>query len=137
MLAQTASTVVHYVGGAEVRYAATASNGAGALKEVRRTAGNVLVVQDVSREVYQLKRLTLLTDFQGSTHRVLSAMTQQPVAPVTSTSFDAWASFATARRGANLGHRPGDVAAIQHDARLHGPRDGRAGGRDPHERAAV
>ncbi|MFC4821945.1 toxin TcdB middle/N-terminal domain-containing protein, partial [Dokdonella ginsengisoli] len=88
-LAQSASTVVHYVGGAEIRYLATANNGAGALREVRRTVGNVLVVQDVSRGAYQLKRLTLLTDFQGSTHRVLSAMTQQPVAPVASTSFDA------------------------------------------------
>jgi hypothetical protein len=41
--------VVHYVGGAEIRYLATANNGAGTLQEVRRTAGNVLVVQDMSR----------------------------------------------------------------------------------------
>lgn len=67
---------MHYVSGAEIRYLATANNGAGTLREVRRTAGNVLVVQDMSRGFYQLKRLTLLTDFQSSTHWVLSAMMQ-------------------------------------------------------------
>ncbi|MBO9661427.1 RHS repeat-associated core domain-containing protein [Dokdonella sp.] len=90
--ATSALSVVHYVGGAEIRYAATAGNGAGALQEVRRYVGNVLVVQKASGGAYALKRQILLTDAQGSTHQVLGAMDLRPVNGTSPASFDPWGS---------------------------------------------
>lgn len=84
------ASVVHFVGGAEVRYAATASEGAGTLMEVRRYIGNVLSIQRGSGATYSLKRQVLLTDRQGSTHLVLGAMTLRPVNEASPMSFDVW-----------------------------------------------
>ncbi|MFC4820070.1 RHS repeat-associated core domain-containing protein [Dokdonella ginsengisoli] len=88
--ALSADTVVHEVGGAQIRYTATSTDGAGALQEVRRYVGNVLVVQSGSGANYRLTRQVLLTDRQGSTHQVLGAMTLQPVNAASPSSFDAW-----------------------------------------------
>ncbi len=99
-----------------------------ALQEVRRYVGNVLVVQSGSGAGYRLTRQVLLTDRQGSTHQVLGAMTLQMMNAASLSSFDAWGP--APRRG-ELGSGvavdagSGKPAEIEHDARLHRPRDGR------------
>lgn len=84
-----AESVVHTVGGAEIRYSAS-GDAAGALQhEVRRYVGNVIVVQSGSGVNYRLKRQIVLADRQGSTYQVLGAMSLRPIhaGPM---SFDAW-----------------------------------------------
>jgi RHS repeat-associated protein len=73
-LGSAASAVTHYVGSAEVRYTSV-SNQAGALVEVRRYLGPVILVQDASQTI---QRQYLLTDAQGSTAAVLTEWGARP-----------------------------------------------------------
>lgn len=85
-----ADTVVHWVGGAQVRYTASVAGGANVLEDVRRMAGNTMVTQGGSGPGYSLKRQVVLRDRQGSIDQVLGAMTLEPVNASSPSSFDAW-----------------------------------------------
>lgn len=99
---QSASTLGYSIGGAEVRYASNTSDMPSAMQEVRRQVGNILVVQSGAGSSYRIKRQILLTDSQGSTQRVLGAMSLQPTAAAQDVSFDAWGR----RRDGNLWGAP-------------------------------
>jgi len=85
-----ADTVVHWVGGAQVRYTASVVGGVNQLVDVRRMAGNTMVTQRGSGPGYSLKRQVVLRDRQGSIDQVLGAMTLEPVNASSPSSFDAW-----------------------------------------------
>ncbi|MBN8726914.1 MAG: hypothetical protein J0H15_04330 [Xanthomonadales bacterium] len=85
-----ADTVVHWVGGAQVRYTSSVAGGANVLKDVRRMAGNMMVTQVVSGAGYSLQRQVVLRDRQGSIDQVLGAITLEPVNGALPASFDAW-----------------------------------------------
>ena|GEM_PF-4945251 len=151
-VAPTASTIVHYVGGAEIRYAARADGGAGVLQEVRRYAGNVMVVQSGGGASYRLKRLVRLAERQGSTYQVLGAMTLRPANAASPMDFDAWGKRREAERWseavpwtANLesqlrtstthgytGHEMAEAVGVIHmNGRLYDPHFGRFLQADP------
>ncbi|UXI70133.1 RHS repeat-associated core domain-containing protein [Tahibacter amnicola] len=81
--ATTANALTDYVAGAEVRWVN------GAIDEVRRYAGGLLVIQRLQGGAYRVSYQYLLTDAQGSTDLVVDIW-GQPVNANATMSFDAY-----------------------------------------------
>jgi RHS repeat-associated protein len=87
---------------------------------VRRYVGNVLVVQTGSGASYRLKRQILLTDAQGSTQQVVSAVTLLPTNAATPASFDAWGLRRTGDTWSNPAPWTGTLEPLLRATTTHG-----------------
>lgn len=108
--ATSATDVTHYVGSAEIHVVS------GAISEVRRYLGAVLLVQRKTGSTYTVERQYLLTDAQGSTSAVLTEW-GEPVNTNASMSFDPFGARRDTTSGQLMPWSPslqGDLDASTH-----------------------